>query len=459
MSWPPEETPVTTTETIADFLESWWQRDLPSAVVHEGKRSILNVLGASVGAMGAEPVRVLRRWAQSCGDAPARPVLWTTERLSAERAALLNAAAMHVLDFNDTHIPTHAHAGAPVIAAALSTVGEEAGGADLLRAVILGMEVHFAIATAIMPSHFRKGFHITATGGAIGAAAAGSLMLGLDAPARRHALSTAMLTIAGQREGLATMSNAYGVGNGSRTGVAAAMLAAFGFTSALAAFDGPDGVRHGTSTADAATVAAAMGALGSRWIILENSYKYFPTETISQAVVEGLLRLREGIGDAEAAAVPRIELRTAPLVAEVIANRTKRLSPTATLTRTFDTKFCAAMAWLTAGFGPQSLMPDEAGAAAALALRERIAVAEEPAYRVEQASATVTFPDGRQVSTFVDGYTGSAANPMTDAQLEAKLVRAARATPFEARVGAIIDAVWNLDDGRRAADLTALLHD
>ena len=450
---------MTTTDTIARFLETWRDRELPPAVQREGKRSILNILGASVGAMETEPLRVLRRWAQGCGDGPLRPVLWTGERLSAERAALVNAAAMHVLDFNDTHIPTHAHAGAPVIAAALSTVLPSADGVGFLRAVILGMETHFAVATAIMPSHFRKGFHITATGGAIGAAAAAGLLLRLDGTALRHALSTAMLTIAGQREGLASMSNAYGVGNGARTGVAAAALAACGFVSAPTAFDGPDGVRHGTSTADAATVAAAMAALGSHWIILENSYKNHPTETISQAVVEGILRLRAGIPDGEAAAASRVALRTAPLVAALIADRTRRLSPTSTLTRTFDTKFCAATAWLDGRFGPASLMPDDAAAARAMALRDRIDVSAEPSFRVEQAIVTVTLADGREISTFVDGYTGSAANPMTDRQLEAKLIGAARGTRFERRAEPIIRAVWDIDDGRSAAEVIALLHD
>lgn len=449
---------MTTAETIAHFLETWCGREIPPAVVQEGKRSVLNILGASIGAMETEPMRVLRRWAQGCGDGPVRPVLWTNERHSAERAALLNAAAMHVLDFNDTHIPTHAHAGAPIVAAALSSVRTSAGGAEFLRAVILGMETHFAVATAIMPSHFRKGFHITATGGAIGAAGTAGLLLGLDGAALRHALATAMLTVAGQREGLASMSNAYGVGNGARTGVAAANLAACGFISALTAFDGPDGVRHGMSTVDAATVAAAMADLGTRWIILENSYKNHPTETISQAVVEGMLRLRDGIGDAEAAAVSQVALRTAPLVAEVIAERPRRFSPTSTLTRTFDTKFCAAMAWLNGQFGPASLAPDKAAADRAMALRERTYVAAEPSYRVEQATVTITLADGREISTFVDGYTGSATNPMTDAQLEAKLIRASRGTRFEGRADAIIRAVWDIDDGRSAADVIALLH-
>jgi 2-methylcitrate dehydratase PrpD len=78
---------------------------------------------------------------------------------------------------------------------------------------------------------------------------------------------------------------------------------------------------------------------------------------------------------------------------------------------------------------------------------------------VEQAIVTVTLADGREISTFVDGYTGSAATPMTDRQLETKLIDASRGTRFERRAEAIIRAVWDIDDGRSAADVIALLHD
>jgi hypothetical protein len=48
---------------------------------------------------------------------------------------------------------------------------------------------------------------------------------------------------------------------------------------------------------------------------------------------------------------------------------------------------------------------------------------------------------------------------MTDRQLETKLIDASRGTRFERRAEAIIRAVWDIDDGRSAADVIALLHD
>lgn len=207
------------------------------------------------------------------------------------------------------------------------------------------------------------------------------------------------------------------------------------------------------STVDAATAAAAMAELGTRWSVIENSYKNHPTETISQAAVEGILRLREGIADADAAAIPRVVLRTAPVVSEVIADRTQRLSPASTLTRTFDTKFCAAMAWLTSQFGPASLMPDTEAAERAVALRERIHVAAEPSYRLEQAIVTVTLADGRDLD-FRRRLHRQRGEPD-----DGRAARGQADPRFEQRADAIIRAVWGIDDGRSAADVIALLHD
>lgn len=393
--------------------------------------------------MDTEPIRILRSWAREMGGAGHAVVLWTNERLPADRAALVNAAGMHVLDFDDTHIPTHVHATAPTAAAVLAAADDAVPGRELLRAVVLGMEVHYAFGRALMPSHFRRGFHVTATGGAVGAAAACSLLLGLSRNATAHAIATALIGAAGLREGLTTMSNSYGVGNAARSGLVAAYLAARGFASAPTAFDGIDGVRPAMSDASPEDVQSAFDLLGRRWTILENSYKRYPTETITQATVEGVLRLRREVDDTAAAQVSSIDVVTAPLVAEVVATRSRRGVPRDVLSRTFDTRYCAAVAWLTGSFSPRSMQPDADLEPRALQLREATRVMADPSLRVEQAQVTVRLHDGESLETFVDGFRGSAATPMEDRDLEAKLRESGPLSGDRAR--RVIEAVWTLD--------------
>jgi 2-methylcitrate dehydratase PrpD len=364
-----------------------------------------------------------------------------------------------VLDYNDTHISNHAHTSAPAVAAALSACDAQTTGAEFLQAVILGMEVHFAFAQAVMPSHFRRGFHITATGGTVGAAATAALLLRLDDAQIDHAIAAAVLTACGLREGLTTMSNAYGVGNAARGGFVAASLARHGLTSAMSAFDGPDGCRVGMSAVGPEVIEAAFAALGQHWAILHNSYKQFPTETITQAALEGILAVRAQTEDADPERVARIDIAAGPIVAEMVTRRAATITPDDVLTRTFDTRFCVAMAWLDGAFGPASLACPPARAEAAMALRARIVVTAEAAFKTPQARVSVMFADGTMRTHFVDGYVGCATRPMSDADLESKFRRAAAPTPAATRTEAIIGHVRTVETLSRVTALTEMLHD
>src|SRR5439155_1229472 len=87
---------------------------------------------------------------------------------------------------DDTHQGGSLHLGATVFPAALAAaelVG--ASGERVLRAAVAGYDVAARLAMALGPAaHYRRGFHLTATCGTFGAAAAAGAVLGLDAVER-----------------------------------------------------------------------------------------------------------------------------------------------------------------------------------------------------------------------------------------------------------------------------------
>src|SRR5690606_2192183 len=95
------------------------------------------------------------------------------QRTDARHAASLNAMSGNVFDFDDTHLPTIIHPTAPVAPAllALSQV-RPVSGADLLLAFLVGLEIECRLGNAISPGHYQRGWHITATCGVFGSAAA-----------------------------------------------------------------------------------------------------------------------------------------------------------------------------------------------------------------------------------------------------------------------------------------------
>lgn len=89
-------------------------------------------------------------------------------RADALSAAFLNAVSANVLEFDDTHLRTVIHPAAPVVPAvfALSEL-RPVGGEDLLHAVVLGIEAECRIGNLVTPSHYRRGWRITATCGVL----------------------------------------------------------------------------------------------------------------------------------------------------------------------------------------------------------------------------------------------------------------------------------------------------
>src|SRR5258708_17896840 len=108
---------------------------------------------------------------------------------------------------------------------------ERASGEALLRALIAGVETSAAIGSLVLPTHYDRGFHATATLGAFGAAAAAGLLLDLDEGQITMALGLAGMQAAGLKSMFGTMAKPLQAAKAAPNGVLAARLAKPGFTT------------------------------------------------------------------------------------------------------------------------------------------------------------------------------------------------------------------------------------
>src|ERR1700761_5968512 len=118
--------PVTPTQQLAQFVERTRWDDIPEAVRHEAKRSLVNYFAVAFAGC-ADPsieqaVSVYRRF-RAGYDAS---LIGRAERTDVLNAAALNAMTANVHDFDDTHLPTIIHPTAPV-AAPLFAFSESTG--------------------------------------------------------------------------------------------------------------------------------------------------------------------------------------------------------------------------------------------------------------------------------------------------------------------------------------------
>ncbi|MER3423216.1 MAG: MmgE/PrpD family protein, partial [Nitrospiraceae bacterium] len=136
-------------DRLSEYARSLSYRRLPSTVVHEVKRRILDSLGCAFGAWDAEPCRIARRLAQSV-RASHGAILWgTSSKTLPDLAAFANGALVRYLDFNDTYLSKEPAHPSDNLAAILA-VGEvvHASGKQIIEAAALAYEIQCRLCDA-----------------------------------------------------------------------------------------------------------------------------------------------------------------------------------------------------------------------------------------------------------------------------------------------------------------------
>ena len=168
------------------------------------------------------------------------------------------------------------HPAAVVFPAALAAAQETgASGKDLITASVAGYEVAIRVGDFLGKGHY-KIFHTTGTAGTLGAAAATSKILGLDASATLDALGSAGTQAAGLWEFLrdAADSKQLHCAKTAGNGLMSAYLARDGFTGAKNILEGKQGMANAMLNPGASTDVLTRDLGTSRWTVLETSFKY-----------------------------------------------------------------------------------------------------------------------------------------------------------------------------------------
>lgn len=429
--------------------ESTWA-DIPPALRHEAKRSVLNHLGCALGVAQDPAVKTALRVMAAFFCAPAATVIGQGARLDPMGAAFVNAIASNLLDYDDTHLDTVIHPAAPV-APALFALAEQRGlsGAAVLHAFLLGGEVECRIGNAVSPGHYARGWHITATCGVFGAAAGCAKLLGLSAERTGHALGIAASQSAGLVENLPTAAKNIGVGNAARNGMLAALLAAEGYGAAPAAIEGPLGWAR--AMGDAPDTAAITSDLGARWEIARNTYKPYPAGIVFHSVIDACLRLREEIAAPPEAVAGVVVAGDALLLAR--GDRPVRNARDARV----SIHHAAALGLVRGRAGVADFEMPAVLDPALAAFRAKVAAALDESLPRGAATVTVRLADGREVRATVTAPRGSGERPLSDGEIEAKFRDNAAVGGFAGRREEQIAAVWALEEAQDVSRLMGAL--
>jgi 2-methylcitrate dehydratase PrpD len=430
---------VGATRDIAEFSVQTRYEDLPSAVVHEAKRDIINVLGVSLYSARDPSLQYLIDLFKEEGGNPRASVWGTGFKTSLGNAALANGYTAHLEDYDDTHFPTVMHPTAPTLPAAYA-LAEERGssGQDLIAAVALGVELCCRVCISVYPWHYDEGWHITGTMGVFGGAIAASKIAGLDVDQTVAALGIAGTQAAGVREAFGTMTKPMHPGRAAQAGLNGALLAQKGFTAATEILEGRRGVA--TVMSSEHDLSRLTADLGKRWAIFNNGLKPYSCGVVSHPAIDAAIAIGARPGF-DADDVASIEAVVHPLVPELMG----RMEPDVGLAGKFSCAHCISVGLVDGAAYPDQFADAKVKDRVLTELRRKVRFNIDHSKGEDQVTLRVAMKDGSVLEHTVEHATGSPENPLSDERLADKFLTLASATLGDGPARDLLGRLWDLD--------------
>ena len=443
---------------IAAFLGTVADR-APADARHWAKRILLNGLRASLsGSLESLPARYAesehRRLGAAAGTAG---LLWSDLRLPVEEAVAYNEMVWTLLLLDDMDLVSGIHPGGPAATAALpQAVAAEASGADLLAAIVAGIELQLAVAHAASPEMLQaRGFAPLSVIAPLGSVAASIVLQRPDAEAARHAIGIAAMSGIGVWEMGGTSTALLMSGQATRAGVAAVRAGQIGIDAPERALDGDFGTFRAYSGKSLDVLNEQLATLGVDWRTPGISLQPYSGDTYSQAPLEAVRAIKQkraGTDDAQPVRSILVEVqdRVALGVARKYARHRQIETP---LLLNSDPQSRVGIAWLYDDYSYSPAFTGYVTDRAVSDLRERVTFRANPSMTdMTTASVEIKFEDGLRESAAIDGFRGSPRTPMSDDDLAALFAQTAAPLLAPERIDRIVELVWNLeDDGAVAA--------
>ena len=335
------------TEKFADFCEQLRYEDLPHDVIKRTKLLILDTVGIIIRARhDAEStsslVSAIEKLEMANGSCQ---VFSDNKSYSPSAAALLNGTLAHSLDFDDTHAEASLHSSAPILAAALAAAEmNKSSGQELITACVVGYEIQIRLGLAGgSSSHYKKGFHPTATCGIFGAAAAAGYLMGLTKEQYISAFGIALSQSAGSMQFLTdgAWTKRSHVGQAAQNGLSCAIMAAEGFKGPSKAFEGQWG--YFQSYASGGNMEKAIDGMGKKFETLNLGVKPYPSCRYSHAAIDGIIELKNELGFSTAE-LDYIDIGLSETALNIIGYPlSDKQNPKSVVDGQFSMPFCAAV--------------------------------------------------------------------------------------------------------------------
>jgi 2-methylcitrate dehydratase PrpD len=418
------------------FIHGLTFADLPAEAVAQAKRCLIDLIGVAASGRQTELSRIVHNFAVSQMGASigGARLLFDGRRASIAGAAYAGASTIDSFDAHDGHRLTKGHAGVAVLPALLAFT-EQAKAMDgraFITCLVLGYEIAIRAGMALHAT--ARDYHTSGAWNALGCAAIGARILGLDEQATRHALGAAEYH--GPRSQMMrcidhpTMVKD-GSGWGALAGVSAACLAADGFTGAPAVL------------IEGEAEAPFWRDLGASWETAAHYFKPYPVCRWAQPAMDATVALMER-HRVDRSSIAEIEIST---FAEAV--RLGVRLPHTTEEAQYAIGFPVAAIVARGALGAAELSDAGLGDSSIRAMLARIRLVEEPGFSSRfpaerLAAVALTLRDGTRLCSAPTSARGDPESALADDEILRKFRQFAGALASE-RVAAIERCVATLD--------------
>jgi 2-methylcitrate dehydratase PrpD len=439
-------------QRVSEYIAQAGRKALPPAVLERTKHHVLDTIAAMVSGSRLLPGRKGISFVKALGGNKEACVIGSRIVTSAINAALANGMCAHADETDDSHAPSVMHPGCGIVSASLAMAEREASnGAALLRAVTLGYDVATRLTMSLNAFKFREdGLSTHSYGPTFGAAAAAGSLVAVDERQARHLLSYA----AQQASGISCwmrdaehIEKAFDFGGmPARNGVSAATMVAHGFSGVDDVFSGERNflIAHGRP----ANPQELARGLGEDYEILRTNIKRWSVGSPIQAPLDSLLILIQEYG-VKAEQVEKMTIR--------VAHRDKNTTDNRPMPDICMQHMCAVM--LLDGKVTFKSSHDEKRFRdpKVLEFRKKIELLGDDTLTktmpARQGIVEITLRDGRTLRHHTKAVRGTAENPMSRAEVDAKSYDLIAPVTGKARARKLCNEIWRLE---RLADVRRL---
>jgi len=452
---------------LADYIIQISYEDLPSRVIEQAKWVILDAVGAALASWGTPWCKAVYETFSAQGGAADSSIIYFGGKIPEANAALINAMFVQGLDFNDEL--SGIHTGGILPPAALA-VGESlySSGQEIITSVVVGYDIASRLAEAAdAQSLFERGYQPSAVLGGFAAAATAAKLHKLGHRETRNALGISGSYAAGSIEFIKDGADTkrFNIAKAAQTGIIATHLAKAGMTGPGSIFEGQFGIF--ALMAQEANPSKLIEDLGTRFDILDTSFKYYPCCDGAFCPLEAVFALvnENGICVDDIESIHfKIKSFLVPFLANYDGDSSRKYQPQSVTDVQFSLPYLTALGIINHGelrtgdinrrnFNDREVL-DLARKVSAEADEELDKMPFRPMSM--PAIASLTTKTGSTFTKRVDFYKGDPRKPFSCDEYLEKFRSNTKGALQEDKVELLIESIMNLDQLSNIVDLMPL---